>query len=839
MLHRVASGWALALAVASAVALAVPAGAVGTQREPSQLVPFDRPRFLFSGLYRPAGNAEERGIAAVEKATARFVPLGVPLEATLAAEADHHLANEEKATAAFKLRVALPGSLGPELTAKVQSLRALPGERSLGEEAVGPSVAPPGGPGWPDNEVVVRLRRLGVGSDEGSSQELLGGEAGPLGTAYQLYESVETVLLVADPRARRGYERQDAPGTDIADEQAQCRRCDWPGYPARSVDAPTRRSTTSRSCSPAATSAPSSSPPTTGRSPPARPPRRRSSSSPTAARTTRRRPAGPRPPEPPTRYRRRSRCRSPSRRRAPRCGAPARPGPSVALPGGELLVAATDREVAGRAMPFSLARTYRSGMLGYGPLGSAGWSATLFAHLRELPATGEVEYHDGMGHVWRFFPKSLPEPPPGTEADDAGSYYAPQGVYLRLQKLPGGRGWRLLGRGHDAALFDGAGRLVEIDDRHVRGGTEGEQGSRMRFAYDAFGQLATVIDDLGRHYRFAWYDDPRPEADGGDGARYGLLEKVTDFVDREVAYEYDADRRLIKVKLPEVDNPVDAYAAFSYTGAARPTVEYRYDPQQGVSASDDAAGAVLHGDFAKLRLASWLLPDFVDGTSGVPRARFEYDRDSGRLTRDRLPDAGQPERRRHLGRLVVDLLRRLPRRDGDGQGAVGTRRRVRPRERPGDHPPGGAGGRAAVRAVRRRRWSPPWPTPRTGACCRWTGRTARGRAAATPTARGVRGVRSGGGGEPGPPGTFRRPAGQGQRDGDGGGRHHPGGPGVGRLHRDRQPGELPGGQPARRGDRRPGAEGGGSGAAAGQERHHPLRPPRGSRPTSTTTATAG
>ena len=64
--------------------------------------------------------------------------------------------------AAFKLRVALPGSLGPELTAKVQSLRSLPGEESLGKEDVGASVALPGGPGWPENEVVVRLLRVGL-----------------------------------------------------------------------------------------------------------------------------------------------------------------------------------------------------------------------------------------------------------------------------------------------------------------------------------------------------------------------------------------------------------------------------------------------------------------------------------------------------------------------------------------------------------------------------------------------------------------------------------------------------------------------------------------------------
>ncbi len=48
-----------------------------------------------------------------------------------------------------------------------------------------------------------------------------------------------------------------------------------------------------------------------------------------------------------------------------------------------------------------------------------------------------------------------------------------------------------------------------------------------------------------------------------------------------VAYAYDEQRRLIDVELPEVGNPVDDYAAFSYQGGSRPTVEYRYDPRKG------------------------------------------------------------------------------------------------------------------------------------------------------------------------------------------------------------------------------------------------------------------
>ena len=631
------------------------------------VVPFARPRFVFAGLYRPEDEEKERGFAAAQKATARFVPLGVPLETPQKegpdpeAEAKERRKKEEKATGAFKVRVALPGSLGPELLAKVQSLRVLPAELHLGKEEIGAAVVPPGGPGWPDNEQLVRLRRVGLGEGQANA-DVLDGEGGPLGTAYQLYESVETVLLLADPRARGGYTRQDDDENKDADEEAQCRRCKWPGYlpdpeddddpelenveellagpyvrvflfapePGELQDDPddddpaiaekaiedTRKAIELFTDLGEKYPLPAGSAAVAGWAD--------SVPSPVQASLA----------EPP---------------QSPAVWDAGEAGVAVALPGGELLVAATDRAVPGRALAFSLDRTYRSGMLGYGPFGSAGWSASLFAHLRELPVTGEVEYHDGMGHVWRFYPNSLEEAPEGYEKDEAGSYYAPKGLYLRLQKLSGGQGFRLLGRQHDVARFDALGRLIELSDRHHQDGaaeesTGKDQGSRIQLRYDPFGQLVTVVDDLGRRYELEYYDDPRPDKEGtsedeGDGPRYGLLKKVTDFVDREVDYEYDEERRLTKVKLPEVKNKVDDYyREFSYEDDKRPTLEYRYydpeDPaagQGGVTDDEGARGALLHGDFAELRLASCELPGFVAGVSDVPRARFEYETNTGRL----------------------------------------------------------------------------------------------------------------------------------------------------------------------------------------------------------------
>ncbi|MCP4570829.1 MAG: hypothetical protein GY838_00610, partial [bacterium] len=218
-------------------------------------------------------------------------------------------------------------------------------------------------------------------------------------------------------------------------------------------------------------------------------------------------------------------------------------GMAVYLTAGDAVLNSTDHEVAGRVIPATFDRTYRSHMLGYSPLGSAGWGSSIFAHLREIETTGEVEYHDGQGHVWRFYPLTAEEMPEGYEEDPAGSYYAPPGIYMRLQKLSGETGWRLLGRHHDSAIFDLEGRLIEISDRHRRGGSD-EQGNTIRYRYDPFGQLVGVEDDLGRDYRLEYYDDPRPVSAGGDGDRYGLLKTITDFIDRSVEYEYAENRTL-------------------------------------------------------------------------------------------------------------------------------------------------------------------------------------------------------------------------------------------------------------------------------------------------------
>ncbi|HSL84616.1 MAG TPA: DUF6531 domain-containing protein, partial [Thermoanaerobaculia bacterium] len=452
---------------------------------------------------------------------------------------------------------------------------------------------------------------------------------------------METVLLVADPRARRDYRRQDAPGTE-ADEEGQCRRCDWPAYlpdPADSAsEDPALNDVEELLAGPyvraflfADEGAGASVAQSTRDAVAWFEARAQNYPLPYGWAEVAAGAAG-----------------VPSPLQVSLAEPAANPaiwdageaGVAAALTGGELLLSAADHAVAGRSVPFVFERSYRSGTLGYGPLGAAGWWSPLFARIRELPS-GEAEYHDGMGRVWRFPPATVETVPEGYEEDtSATSYLVPEGLYVRLRKLPGGLGWVLVTRQHGTARFDGAGRLTEVADRHFRGGTAGERGSRLRMGYDAFGQLVSVVDDLGRRYRLEYHDDPRPVAAGGDGPRYGLLERLVDFAGREVEYRWDGQRRLVEVLLPEVENATSAYGSFSFVGAARPTLAYAYDPALGVSAAETATGALLHGEYAKLRLASFELPPFLDGGASEPRARLSYEAATGRLASVSFP--GEP-----------------------------------------------------------------------------------------------------------------------------------------------------------------------------------------------------
>ena len=555
-------------------------------------VPFDLPKLTFAGLF-PSENSDLSESARVD----RLTPLGVPMEIEVADETAHRDEDDRKGSAVFKLRASLPGFLGEEIVARVQSLRALPPTQLRGAPDVGAAEAPPGGPGWPDPEVEVTLRRIGT-TDSGAN--------GRFATTYNLYESVETIVLVADPRAGRGYQRQDLPDAGdpgdvrrVGDEAAQCRRCKWPSFlPDPTGDDPALDSIVELLAagpylraylSPSSNAADFFA--SQGASYPAPTGIVRVSawadSVPSPMQVSLAEPA-----------------------RGAASFSTGEAGLVVSMADGDSLLSTVDQTVQGRGLAFTLDRSYRSGGLGFGALGSAPWSSSLLAHLREIPTTGEVEYYDGSGSVWRFIPRS--EPAPATHEPDSipreGSYHVPRGLALRLAKLAAQSGWQLLGENGDAAIFDNAGRLVELRDRLRRNASDPQtQGNTIRLVYDAFGQLTYVVDDLGRSYRFEYDTDP---ASSG----YGLLLRVVDFSGRNVEYSYDGARRLTDVVLPGVTNEV--IEGFDHPS---PTVSYEYvDTIFGAKAP--AHGAAFSG----LRLKG-IRPVHDAGENAPLAVEIQYD----------------------------------------------------------------------------------------------------------------------------------------------------------------------------------------------------------------------
>lgn len=584
----------------------------------AEAIPIRPPKPIVAGLYRAPG-ATGAGPARELRPTATLVPLGVPTELSAAAERDNRERNEERFTAAFKVRLALPGALGDKVGVRVESLRAKPPEEMTGADDLGPMRMPKGGGSWPDPYANLTLKRLA-----GTAANV----DGRFGQAFNLYESEEIVLLLADPRAMDDYVLQGAVGESeaptIDSEAGQCRRCGRPGV-LTGEDEVVEMLAAGRWLRVVldVDSVPGLADVFGGDGVPI----------PAAVVEL----AGwaddvPSPQQ--------------ASLAEPPLGAagwsPGEGGVAASLFSGESLYSSVDHSVAGRALGFTFERSYRSGLLGYNSLGAAGWTANLFAHLRHNPITGEVAYHDGAGNVWRFFPvgsepgvdgSGLALPDASADGDfwavagryeDPKSfgqrsnepYMPPKGLYLQLRTAFEGGGWVLLGPHNDAMTFDGEGRLIQIADRLRQNAADDEiRGNRVRLFYDAFGRLARVEDDYRREYRFTYNEDDPENLD------FGLLESIEDFAKRTVTYGYQEDSRVLEiVTLPEVTSE-----ALMGDEDTTPEITYAYD-------GGDYADGILHDALSGSRLESVRLP-------GRDENRFDlaYENGSGRLEFVGLP----------------------------------------------------------------------------------------------------------------------------------------------------------------------------------------------------------
>jgi RHS repeat-associated protein len=283
------------------------------------------------------------------------------------------------------------------------------------------------------------------------------------------------------------------------------------------------------------------------------------------------------------------------------------------LHSGEVSTSAIDLDAGGRAgWNVAFDRTYRSRTLLSSVIGN-GWESALFARLRQLPS-GDVEYRDGSGEVWRF-----------TKGNT--SYTAPAGLSVKLDATPSG--WRMLDQKLRITNFDLLGRIVSESDQFFDGNGG---GNVIRYFYDDRGRLGTVVDPVGRVSTLSYSDNCTNTQD----CFLGLLHEITDWRQRKVTFHYDGKGNLTAVDKPEAKNP--EYGSFAQTGSNRPTVRYEYK-SAGTSLQDfvdlasdlktirDPAGATPRVTFDYYDRG--LKRDFVHtqdwGTDDRPRATFDFD----------------------------------------------------------------------------------------------------------------------------------------------------------------------------------------------------------------------
>ena len=207
---------------------------------------------------------------------------------------------------------------------------------------------------------------------------------------------------------------------------------------------------------------------------------------------------------------------------------------------GQFSQTVTDVEIASVGFPIRLVRMYQSGQVYFGPWGY-NWDHNYNVYLREL-ASGAVAVW--TGHL----SEEIYAPGP------AGGYKPPVGIFRRLEKTQqpvDPQGYQLTEAGGLKLLFTrppgwplvDSIPLTSITDRH---------GNVQTLRYDSQGRLHQVADTAGRYLMFEYGD-------------CGLLEKVTDHINRAWSYLHDDIEHLVGVQTPATpDQPEGRTTQYEY-----------------------------------------------------------------------------------------------------------------------------------------------------------------------------------------------------------------------------------------------------------------------------------
>ncbi|MFF9763477.1 DUF6531 domain-containing protein [Streptomyces caelestis] len=210
----------------------------------------------------------------------------------------------------------------------------------------------------------------------------------------------------------------------------------------------------------------------------------------------------------------------------------------VNVSNGNLMLAATDFDIAGVGQKLRLTRTYNSLEAPWGKVSQRWWQA----YERYLQVNdGEVDVFDATGNLLRF------------TADADGTYTTPAGHSKDLRKNADGTYTLTDRKSGTKDTYNQYGTLLKVTDRNKGTITVGQHDDGAE--HKGFKLTETRSGrwiDLVKTYPNQWQAKDhtgRTAVLDLDGS--GDLAKVTDTAGKATTYEYDGSRRVTKVTTPE------------------------------------------------------------------------------------------------------------------------------------------------------------------------------------------------------------------------------------------------------------------------------------------------
>ncbi|MCC9158686.1 DUF6531 domain-containing protein [Streptomyces parvulus] len=232
----------------------------------------------------------------------------------------------------------------------------------------------------------------------------------------------------------------------------------------------------------------------------------------------------------------------------------------VNLSNGNLMLAATDFDIAGVGQKLQLARTYNSLEAPWGKVSQRWWQA----YERYLQVgDGEVDVFDATGNLLRFTAK----------AD--GTYTTPTGYSKDLKKNADGTYTLTDRKSGSKDTYNDHGTLLKVTDKNkgtitVDQHDEGSEHKGFKLTETRSGRWIDLVKTYPNQWQAKDHTGRTAVLDL-DGA--GNLAKVTDTNGKATTYEYDGSRRVTKVTTPEGTVTLFTYDGHNRVGSMQRATE--------------------------------------------------------------------------------------------------------------------------------------------------------------------------------------------------------------------------------------------------------------------------